>query len=217
MSKKVFVVDDPNVAAEVEALLRSRGLSKQPSTTVSSRPSMGEPINAMEDSFPFLRRVSPNPVKREVAAPSPFPWRDGVQREMTTSSPFPWRDGEIQPTPKMVRPSMDNLLHQFKRIMRTPSRTPYTMDCGNFTPPTPSARLFVNSGCGGFVAADAHDLAMGRQLYSSNGCGGFEPITPSYGGCGGMMTSYPGCGGRYTTPSYGGCGGSVGTTYLSGC
>ena len=91
MSKKVFVVDDPNVAAEVEALLRSRGLSKQPSTQVSNRPPMGRPINATEDdSFPFLRRVLPNLVKREVAAPSPFPWRDG----------------EAQPTPKMVRPSM---------------------------------------------------------------------------------------------------------------
>lgn len=214
MSKKVFVVDDPNVAREVEALLRSRGLSKQPSTQVSNRPPMGRPINATEDdSFPFLRRI-------QKPTPSTSSWRDGDTTMRPMPSPFPWRDGDttVRSTPKrrddlgISQELLDDLLHSLEHP--SPYKRPYEMSCGTFTPPTPSARLFVNSGCGGFVAADAHDLAMGRQLYSSNGCGGFEPITPSYGGCGGMMTSYPGCGGRYTTPSYGGCGG---TTYLSGC
>ena len=204
MSKRIFVVDDPTVAAEVETLLRSRGLNRT-SQRNGDLPSMDEimkrGVDVIDDAvnhesdFPFFKRVS----SPRSVSPSPFPWRD--------SSPLP--------TPKMARPSMNNLVHQFERIMRTPSRAPFESSCGTFNPdPHHTSRLYVNGGCGGFVAADANDLAMGRQLYTSNGCGGFEPITPSYGGCGGMMTSFAGCGGWQTTPSYGGCGG---TTYLSGC
>lgn len=188
MSKRVFVVDDPNVASEVETLLRSRGLCKtdrsQPSMNEigDSRPTMRRGI-VNDGDFPFFKRISqePKPVVREVN-PLPFSWRDGVN----------------QVAKNIVRGIM------------SPIKRPYEMSCGTFTPPTPSARLFVNGGCGGFQAADAHDLMSGRQLYRSNGCGGFEPITQSYAGCGGRIStpSFGGCGGGY---GYSSCGGSVST------
>lgn len=197
MSKRVFVVDDPTVAAEVEALLRSKGLNRtsQRNADLSSMNEASQRGVPRNEEFPFYKRMT-NATKTNV--PSPFSWRDGGM------------------VPHMKRPSIDEHIRKaFGRAMRTSSRAPFESSCGTFNPdPHHTSRLYVNGGCGGFVAADANDLAMGRQLYTSNGCGGFEPITPSYGGCGGMMTSFAGCGGRHTTPSYGGCGG---TTYLSGC
>ena len=235
MSKRVFVVDDPNVASEVEALLRSRGLTKQ---NTSNTPQPSE-----DDSFPFLRRMGTTTSKAQPkkVSPSPFPWRDGDEAPVVGSSPFSWRDGVTTPNheyrsmgpgirgieriPQMKRSTMErSIMETLRRAMTQPSRTPYESSCGNFNPePHPTSRLFVNGGCGGFIPADARDLAMGRQLYTSNGCGGFEPVAqrpiggcggwpaPSYGGCGGTMHSIGGCGG-WSTPSYGGCGG---TTYRS--
>ena len=241
MSKRIFVVDDPNVASEVEALLRSRGLTKQNTTDT---PQMSE-----DDSFPFLRRVGATTPKAQPkkVSPSPFPWRDGNEAPVVGSSPFPWRDGVttpnheyrsmgpgirgIQRVPKMKRPSSDDFMEAIRNLGASPAKAinsledplgflrylahhpssnPHESSCGTFNPPEArESRLFVNGGCGGFIPADARDLAMGRQLYTSNGCGGWS--APSYGGCGGTMHSIGGCGG-WSTPSYGGCGG---TTYRS--
>lgn len=200
MSKRVFVVDDPNVASEVEALLRSRGLSQMN----KKLPSMNEVANARpvssrgfvnEGEFPFFKRVAkemPRVQPQREVNPSPFSWRDGASRTM----------GVIMND--IVR-EMQNPRPQVKR--------PYEMSCGTFTPPTPPSRLFVGGACGGYEVADAHDVMMGRQLYRSNGCGGFEPISYPSGGCGGTTHDIGGCGG-WRTNYISGCGG---TTYRSGC
>ena len=219
MSKRVFVVDDPTIAAEVEALLRSRGLSRT-SQRDADLPSMGD-VSQMkmdeieaEPNFPFFKRVG----TPRTVSPSPFPWRDG---EVTPKSEYrsmgPGMRG-IERIPQMKRPSLDEFIQKtFNNVMSKPSRRPFESSCGNFNPePQRLPRLFVNGGCGGFIPADARDLAMGRQLYTSSGCGGFEPVPQRpISGCGGLSTpSYAGCGGRWSAPSYGGCGG---TTYMSGC
>ena len=204
MSKRVFVVDDPNVASEVEALLRSRGLSR---TNVENEPNARHSINSRmvppqgihgrlnedldavkmvndhlramhqkEQDFPFFKRLGVRNPRRMEASVSP--------------SPFGWRDGAM-----------------------APRKLPYEMSCGTFTPPTPPSRLFVGGACGGYEVADARDLMMGRQLYRSNGCGGFEPISYPSGGCGGTTHDIGGCGG-WRTNYIRGCGG---TTYRSGC
>ena len=200
MAKRVFVVDDPTIAAEVENLLRSKGLNRTSQRNVNMPSVEGEDVE-----FPYYKRPS---TSKEVT-PSPFGWRDGN----TTPNPQYRRMGPgvrgIERIPQMKRPSIDeeHLAHVFNHIMSQPSRQPFESSCGTFNPePHPTSRLFVSGACGSYVPADARDLAMGRQLYTSNGCGGFDPIPQrphSSGGCGG-----------WSAPSYGGCGG---TTYMSGC
>ena len=221
MSKRVFVVDDPTVAAEVETLLRSRGLNRT-SQRNADLPSMNEVaqrgMDVMDDDmieeadFPFFKRVGNH---RSVSS-SPFPWRDGdVTPKSEYRSMGPGMRG-VERIPQMKRPSMDEFVKKtFNNIMSKPSRRPFESSCGTFNPKPSPSRLFVNGACGGFIPADARDLAMGRQLYTHSGCGGFEPVSQRpMGGCGGWSApSFGGCGG-WSTPSYGGCGG---TTYMSGC
>ena len=191
MAKRVFVVDDPTIAAEVENLLRSKGLNRTSQRNVNMPSVEGENVE-----FPYYKRPS---TPKEVLS-SPFGWRDGN----TAPNPQYRRMGPgvrgIERIPQMKRPSIDEerLAHVFNRIMSQPSRQPFESSCGTFNPePHPTSRLFVRGGCGGdFLPADARDLAMGRQLYTSNGCGGFEPIPQhphSSGGCGGTMYSIGGC------------------------
>ena len=200
MSKRVFVVDDPTVAAEVETLLRSRGLNRT-SQRNADLPSMNEVaqrgMDVMDDDmieevdFPFFKRVG-NP--RSVS-PSPFPWRDGDVTPKSEYRSMGPRVRGIERIPQMKRPSMDEFIKKtFNNAMSKPSRHPFESSCGTFNPePHPTSRLFVNGACGGFIPADARDLAMGRQLYTHSGCGGFEPVSQRpMGGC-------------------------VGTTYMSGC